>query len=37
MDDELFYVYEYDRDVFTVYNYIDNDAIVVLIISSQRM
>ena len=30
MDDELFYVYEYDRDVFTVYNYIDNDAIVVI-------
>ena len=30
MDDELFYVYEYDRDVFTVYNYIDNNAIVVI-------
>ena len=29
-DDELFYIYEYEKDLFTVYNYIDNDAIVVI-------
>lgn len=30
MDDELFYIYEYEKDLLTVYNYIDNDAIVVI-------
>lgn len=30
MDDELFYIYEYDKDLFTVYNYLDNDAIIVI-------
>lgn len=30
MDDELFYIYEYENDLFTVYNYIDNDAVVVI-------
>ena len=30
MNDELLYIYEYDKDLFTVYNYIDNDAIVVI-------
>lgn len=29
-DDELFYIYEYDKDVFTVYSYIDSDSFVLI-------
>ncbi len=30
IDDKLVYTYDYDKDLFTIYNYVDDDAIAVI-------